>query len=159
MSRRRLAASALAATVLAVSSCGGSTGSSRHLTRAELIARADVICRRLNTKIAATDAGGEGGGLGQLLLSLAAYEQAVAVELRTLTPPASMADGWGQMVGGAQTLAGATAKLGEYEQAHNNELFKPSPTIRGASTAVREGTRRMTAAAQREGFKDCAQIQ
>jgi hypothetical protein len=130
MSRWRLAASVLAATVLGISGCGESTGSSKHLTRAELIARGDVICRRLSTKLAATATGEEGGGLAQLLLALAVYEHAVVAEMRKLTPPVSMADGWGQMVSGAQTLAGATAKLGEYEQAHNDQLFNPSPTRR-----------------------------
>jgi hypothetical protein len=158
MSRRRLAALTSALTVLAVSGCGGSTGPSRRLTRQELIARADVLCRRLSTKLAATAAGGEGGGLGPLQLSLAAYEHAVVVEMRKLPPPVSMADGWGQMVSGAQTLADATNKLGEYEQAHNNELFSPSPTTRAASSAIREGTRRITVAAAREGFTDCAQV-
>jgi hypothetical protein len=158
MSRRRLAAFLIAATVLAVSGCGGSIGSAKPLTRSALIARGDLICRRLNTKLTITAAGGEGGGLAHLLLSRAAYEHAVVVAMRTLTPPASMANGWEQMVSGAQTLAGATAKLGEYEKTHNYTLFNPSPTSRAATTAMAEGTRQITAAAGREGFNDCAQV-
>lgn len=159
MSRPRLAAFVIAATVLSVSGCGGSTGSAKPLTRSALIARGDLICRRLNTKLTITSAGGEGGGLTHLLLSRAAYEHAVVVAMRTLTPPASMADGWGQMVSGARTLANATAKLGEYEKTHNNTLFNPSPKSRATITAMAEGTRQITTAARREGFKDCMQVQ
>jgi hypothetical protein len=158
MSQRRLAIFVAAATVLSLSGCGESTGSSKPLTRSALIARADLICRRLNTKLTITAAGGEGGGLAHLLLSQAAYEHAVVVAMRALTPPASMANGWGQMVSGAQTLADATVKLGEYEKAHSNALFNPSPTSRATTTAMAEGTRQITAAAGREGFKDCAQV-
>jgi hypothetical protein len=155
MSRRHFAAFVVAAA--AVSGCGESTGSSKPLTRSALIARGNLICRRPNTKLT-TPAGGEGGGLAHLLLSRAAYEHAVAVEMRTLTPPASMANGWGQIVSGTQTLADATAKLGEYEQSHNHRFFTPNPTSHAASTAMAEGTRQLTAFARREGFKDCAQI-
>lgn|GEM_PF-2523916 len=158
MSRRRLAAFGASATVLSLSGCGESTGSAKPLTRSALIARGDLICRRLNTKLTITAAGGEGGGLAQLLLSQAAYEDAVTAAMRKLNPPASMANGWGQMVSGAQTLADATTKLGEYENSHNNTLFSPSPTSRAASTAMADGTRQLTAAAGREGFKDCAQV-
>jgi hypothetical protein len=158
MSRWPLAAFAPALTALAVLGCGESTVSSRPLTRAALVARADALCRRLNTKLAANAVGGEGGSLGQLMLSLAAYEHAVAEEMRRLTPPSSMADAWGQMIGGAQTLADGNAKLGAYEQAHGGQIFNPSPTTRAASSAISEGARRLTAAAAREGFTECATL-
>jgi hypothetical protein len=157
MSRRCHAAFAVAATVLSVTGCGESNDSSKPLTRSALIEQGDLICRRLNTKLTAR-AGGEGGGLAHLLLSRAAYVHATAAEMRKLTPPATMANGWEQMINGAQTLADGTAKLGEYEQSHNNAFFKPNPTSRAASTAMAEGTRQITATAGREGFKDCAQI-
>lgn len=154
MSRPLLAALALAATVLAASGCGESTGTTKPLTRAELIVRGDAICRRINARLAATTVG-KGGGFGQLMPPLAAYEHAAVLEMRKLTPPASMADGWGQVIGGAQMLADATAKIGEYAKANNNTLPTTPPT-RAAFTAAGAGTRQMIAAAHREGFDDCA---
>jgi hypothetical protein len=148
MSRRRLAALALAATTLAASGCGGSTSSSKSLTRLELVARGDAVCRRVNAKLAATTIRSK-----RDYARLAVYEQAAVAEMRKLTPPASMANGWRQVVTGAQTLANATAKIGEYSLA---DAFRGTPATRSAYTAAAEGTRQMVAAAQREGFKDCA---
>jgi hypothetical protein len=149
MSLRRLMAFAVAATVLVVSGCGGSAGSSKRLTRSELIARGNTICRRLNTKLAATTIRS-----ARDYVPLAAYEHAAVMEMRKLTPPASMTSGWGQMVAGTQMLADATAKLGTYPQAGG--FVATTPAVRTAFTAAVEGTKRMTAAAGREGFKDCA---
>jgi hypothetical protein len=151
MSLRRLMAFVVAATVLVVSGCGESADSPKRLTRSELIARGDTICRRLSIKLAATTIRS-----AQSYVPLAAYEHAAVVEMRNLTPPASMANGWGQMVGGAQKLADATAKLGTYPQAGG--FVATTPAVRTAFAAAVEGTKQMSAAAGREGFKDCAQI-
>lgn len=154
MSPPRFVALVLVATTLAASGCGGSSGSSGSLTRSELIARGDLICRRINTRLTGTTIGRQ-GSFAQLMPSLAAYEHAAVAEMRKLTPPASMADGWRQIVKGAQTLADATAKVGSYARGNPN-ISQASPPLRAAFTAAGEGTQHMVAAARREGFQDCA---
>lgn len=155
MSPWRFPALLLAVTVLAASGCGESADPSASLTRSTLIARGDLLCERLNTKLAATTVG-KAGGYAQIFPPLAAYEHAVVAQMRKLTPPASMANSWGQLVNGAQTLADATAKIGEDAKANNN-LLRASSSTRAAFTAAGQGTRQMKTAAGREGFKDCAQ--
>jgi hypothetical protein len=156
MSRRHLAALALVATTLAASGCGGSAGSSGSLTRSELIARGDAICRRINAKLRATTVT-SARDYARLAPPLAAYEQAAVAEMRKLTPPASMANGWNQVVSGAQMLADGTAKLGQYAQRSNPFQAHQTPSVHAAFVATAEGMRQMVAAAQREGFNDCAQ--
>jgi hypothetical protein len=148
MSRRRLAALTLVATVLAASGCGGSAGSTKPLTRSELIARGDTICRRINARLAAIRIKS-----AKDYARLGAFEQAAVANMRELTPPASMSSGWGQVVSGAQTLADATAKIGTFPRV---EAFGTTPAAHEAFAAAGAGTRQMVAAAQREGFKDCA---
>lgn len=145
---RPLATLALAASVLAAAGCGESAGSTKQLTRSELIVRGDALCRRINARLAATriKSGKDNARLG-------AYEQAEVAEMRRLTPPASMASGWRQVVTGAQTLADATTKIGQYPL---EGYFQPRPAVRAAFIAAGAGTKQMVTAAQREGFKDCA---
>lgn len=149
MSRRCPAAFGLVAIVFAASGCGGSTGSTKPLTRSELIARADAICRRINAQLNTI-----GIKSGKDYARLGAYEQAAVAEMRRLTPPTSMASGWEQVVSGAQARADATAKIGTYPP--EGAFVARKPAVRAAYAAAGTGMRRMTVAAQREGFKDCA---
>ncbi len=166
MSRTRLIALALVATALTVAGCGGSTktvgatqassvGSTQSsspsgaLTRSELIAKADPICRRVNAEISAK-VYRTAASIGQLAPELASFEQAATTELRSLTPPASLAQDWHQIVADNQTRAEDTAKLGEYirakKQAAANSLLISTGPIQ----------RQMLAIAARDGFNDCS---
>jgi hypothetical protein len=156
MSRPLLAALALAATALTASGCGGSAGSTKPLTRSELIARGDAICRRINAKIS-TITVSSAQDYARLAPPLAAYEQTAVAEMRKLTPPASMANDWKQIVTGAQMLADGTAKLGEYAQTSNPFQAHQTPSVHAAFVATTEGAKQIVTAAQREGFNDCAQ--
>jgi hypothetical protein len=172
------AAIALAGAALATSGCGGSskpssgttssaqTASStvtqpaghtepsartEPLTRAELIAQADVICRRVNQTRASITIKKKGEFV-TVLPRLAAYERAAVAEMRKLTPPASMAKSWSQIIAGAQTVAEVTGAGTEH--AKNGTL---NDTQSLAARAAK-GMQQMLAAATREGFKDCAQL-
>jgi hypothetical protein len=120
-----------------------------QLTRTELIARADLICRRVNEKRASTTLGSR-QAYARLLPQIAAYERAAAAEMRTLTPPASMAKSWKRIVAGIQAVADETSILGEYAIA--NKLAQADA---GSVVAVKT-MRRTRTLAGREGFKDCA---
>lgn len=149
MSRTQLAALALAATTLSATGCGESPKTTT-LTHAELIAKADPICARVNAKRASSTIRSR-EDYARLVPPLAAYEQTAVAELGKLIPPASMASDWKQVVAGAQTLANNTAKLGEYAKANN---LAASRTLFSTDAKAQE---QMLAAAKRIGFKDCAQ--
>lgn len=150
MTRTRLTALALTATTLAASGCGGS--SAKSLTSAELIQKADAVCKRVNARL--TLANGEVKSrqdIGRLAPQLAAFQQSAVAELKKLTPPASLANDWKQIVAGAQTLAVNTAKLGEYARSNN---MSGARQLVSSSKSVQQ---QMLATAKRDGFKDCSQ--
>ena len=154
MSRPQLAALALAATTLAVSGCGSSktasTGVStstaptsttaagttaaatatvkitpgKHLTRAEVIADAGAICKRIKARHALEKLATQQDFVREIP-RFASYQQAALAELSKLTPPASMAHEWGQFVAAAHTLAGDTTRLGEYAKARHFAAMGP----------------------------------
>lgn len=173
----RLAVLALIATTLVASGCGGTSQSSNGtvastqnrasgtskstiatqspaptpvLTRAQLIARADLICHRVNAKRALLRISGE-QDVARQLPPLAVYEQEAVVELRKLTPPPSMTAGWQRIVQGSESFAEATASLGESAKA------KKLPQAETLSIVAERTLKRTFALAKQEGFNDCAQ--
>jgi hypothetical protein len=142
-----LAAIMLAATALTASGCGKSA---KPLTRAQLIAKGDAICRRINRKLASTNIKSE-QDIARVAPKLASYEQEALADLGRLVPPASMADDWKVIVAGAQTLADNVAKLGEYAKANN---LKAGRALIVSSEKVQ---RELQTTAKRDGFKDCSQ--
>jgi hypothetical protein len=176
MSRIRLVALVLVASALASSGCGSTTKSSnqtaqsapptsststtssssttqpstRPLTREQLIAKADAICFAINAKRnAITITRIE--DFGRVIPPFAAYDEAAVAELRKLTPPASMAEGWKQIVTSAKEFADAVTKFGEYTRIH-----KTNNGTHSLNLTVIRATREMNTVAKREGFKDCA---
>ena len=175
MNHLRLVAVALATTSIAASGCGGSsktssgtastpTGSSTShtessptepstqtgpLTRAELIAQADTICRRLNQKRLSTTVGAR-QTYADVLTPVAAYDQAAAAQMRKLTPPASIAKDWNQIVSGTQAIADAMTATVAYAKAGKLKEAEP------LSIKLERATQQILSAAKRAGFKDCA---
>lgn len=139
--RTSLAALALAATALATG-CGGSQG----LSRSQLIAKADLICKRTNEKIHASNLGPR--NIIRLAPGLAVYEEQSAAELAKLQPPSSMADDWKTIVDDFQVVGRSLAEIG-----HAKSLKEAIPSGNTISRAQGERAR----AAQRNGFRDCAQ--
>lgn len=145
---RRLLGVLLAAGALTSAGCGESA---KPLTRAQLLHRADTICRKLNKKLSSIKVKTEKEFVRELP-KLAGYEQDSLAELSKLVPPARMAEDWKMIVAGAQTLADDVAKLGEDAKAKH---------LKAARTVVNEigkVQQRTTAIAKRDGFKDCTQI-
>lgn len=94
----RLFGAALAAIALVVASgCGGSSStSSKPLTLAELTAKADAICKRIIPQVDWEKA--DPKTLPHVVGHLAALEEQAASELEKLTPPASIADEWREII-------------------------------------------------------------
>jgi hypothetical protein len=177
MLHARLATVALATAATAVAGCGGSSknaqtgsvtsqaasksitthgesssnaksASGKSLTRAQLVARGNEICARVNAKRAATSITTH-SQLLTLVPRLAAFEESAALEMGKLLPPASMAADWRQIVSTAELIAADTANLGlalrKTDLAKATASFNADASTRRAALAL----------AERDGFKEC----
>ncbi|MGH2879520.1 MAG: hypothetical protein ACRDK4_07950 [Solirubrobacteraceae bacterium] len=149
MSSTRIAA-VLAASALVGAGCGGSSPStSGSLTRAELIAKADVICARVHVEYHANGYTTK-ASIARLAPILAGDEQTAVDELRGLRAPASMVSDWNMIIDNAQTTATDTAKLGQL--AKEGKFDQAAPLF----NANQQNEHRALAVAARDGFKECA---
>jgi hypothetical protein len=94
---------AWAAALLGAYGCGGSSSSSKPLTRAELTAKADAICRRVTGEVDWSKV--KPATLPTVAGRLAGLEEQAASELDELTPPASMLAEWRLIVDGFRLTA------------------------------------------------------
>jgi hypothetical protein len=148
MGPRRLAAAMLAAIAVAVAGCGGSE---KPLTHAELVGKANAICKTVTAKFA-TKSAHSVQDIARVAPELAAFEQKALSELSKLVPPADLESDWKQFVAGAEVLAENTSKLGEYAKA--NDLKAATGLIASTETTQRQ----MRAIAKRDGLTECEQV-
>lgn len=99
-SAARLGLTALALTCAAgaASGCGGTSSAHKPLTRAQLTAKANAICRRVIGEVDWSKVTPQ--ELPRVVSRLAALEEHAAAELNKLVPPASIADEWRLVVDG-----------------------------------------------------------
>ncbi|HWX87033.1 MAG TPA: hypothetical protein VNX67_02550 [Solirubrobacteraceae bacterium] len=143
-----MAAIALTAITLAVSGCGSSP---KPLTRAELTAKANAICKTVTAKIASKTIKTQ-QEIARVASELASFEQTALASLSKLVPPAELEGDWKRFVSGAQTLAENTEKLGEYAKANNLKGAK------GLITSSEATQKQMVAIAKRDGLTACEQV-
>jgi hypothetical protein len=147
------AASVATTPITSASSQTGATGngSGKPLSASQLVARADAICARLNTKLG-RDVVHNQPEVARVAPHRAAIEQAALTELSRLLPPASMATDYQQMLAVRHTLIEDTIKLGIDAKAGYAQAERP---VYSSSTAL---VGQMAATAQRNGFKHCGQL-
>jgi|HubBroStandDraft_3_1064219.scaffolds.fasta_scaffold44031_2 hypothetical protein len=149
MEARGMAVAAFVAIALAAGGCGGS--SAKPLTRAELTAKANAICRTVSAKLA-TNTIKNAQEMARTAPKLASFEQNALSELSRLVPPAALESDWQAFIAGAQKLAENTAKLGEYAKTKNLRAA-------GALIAMSENIQqRMLKIVKRDGIRDCEQV-
>jgi hypothetical protein len=148
MEYRNKAAIALTLTVFAASGCGSSP---KPLTRAELTAKANAICKTVTAKIASKSVSTE-QQISRVAGELASFEQAALADLSKLVPPMELENDWKRFVSGAQTLAENTAKLGEYAKTKNLKAAK------GLILSSEATQKQMVAIAKRDGLTACEQV-
>jgi len=147
MTRRSLVAPALLAAV-AVAGCGGS----KELSRSELIAKADPICRKANNALDSSKITPK--NLPSLAPGLATtYEQASS-ELAKLKPPLSMAADWKVIVSGYRRAGVGFQELGVASK--TSSLAKPSKTLIAGEKEQFGGQHDRAVTASRNGFVDCS---
>jgi hypothetical protein len=144
----RLAAATLAATTVAIAGCGGSQ---KPLTHAELVSKANAICKTVTAKFA-TKSANSVQQIARIAPELAGFEQKALSELSKLVPPAKLESDWKQFVAGAEMLAENTSKIGEDAKANN--LKATGPLIVSSEKTQRQ----MQAIAKRNGLTECEQV-
>ncbi|HEY5194245.1 MAG TPA: hypothetical protein VIJ39_10295 [Solirubrobacteraceae bacterium] len=128
-------------------------GSGPPLAASQLVAKADSICARLNTELAAAkDVVQNQEDVVRVAAQRGALEQRAIAELSKLTPPSSIAKDYEQIVTARQALLEQTKKLGEEAAAGNVSAEAP---VSAATTSV---VREMGEAAQRSGFGACGTL-
>jgi hypothetical protein len=144
-----LAALILGTIAFAASGCGGSANA---LTRDELVAKANAICKTANNYRHSTLAHKSGAAYRAALAQIGKNEQVAVVSLRKLTAPSSISGDWKQIVDAEGKLAEDTVELGEYVQEHNRRGARLLINVAGP---VEE---QMSALANKDGLRDCARF-
>ncbi len=144
----RLGAIAIAATTVAIAGCGGSE---KPLTHAELVSKANAICKTVTAKLA-TKRANSVQDIARVAQELASFEQQALSELSKLVPPANLESDWKHFIADAELLAENTSKLGEY--AKTNDL----KAARGLITSSDTTQHQMQAIAKRNGLTECEQV-
>ncbi len=146
---RTLAVPALATLAFAAAGCGSSP---KPLTRAQMTARADAICGRVRAKLSSVGTLQAGPQIARVTRRLSGFEQGALADLSALVPPAALEADWKRFLAGAESLAEATVKLGEYA------AEKKSNSIAPLLASAEATERQMTAIARRDGFTACANV-
>lgn len=135
---------------VAITGCGGSSSpKTPPLTRSELIARGDVICKRLQTNLSSTSIKDE-EELIRFLPRVVAYQRQAFDELSHLTPPGDMAGDWKTILAGAKTLADISSKIAEAAKAKDTATYR---ALFAESSKVQQ---HVVTVAGRDGFKWCS---
>jgi hypothetical protein len=146
--------SSTAASGGAGSAAGGSTaagaprGTSTALTRAELTASANTICKRLRARLLATGRKESGD---RVYSQSAVYELKTLADLQSLTPPAEMAGDWQQVLATVNTLAQGSKQLAAYLRAKN---MSAANTLVNSYVPVKQ---KAALVARRDGLRECAE--
>jgi hypothetical protein len=149
----RSAQSGTATTSTSVASSNESehSGGPETSVRSIAVIDADTICKRLNEELKRHEPG-NGGQVSPTAHIRAALELRALVELRKLTPPASIAHDYNAMLADRRTLIEETPKLGRAIDAKDTRtevrVFATSSTV----------IHRMKNMAARDGFTYCGEV-
>jgi hypothetical protein len=133
------------------------TRSDASLTRGQLIAEAEPICKRLDAELSATENVKQSADpklrmseIARIDPGHAALEQKAADELDRLKPPRSLAHDWAQIVSYRHRLASELASLAR-AAAH-----KDMNAVNGLAKSKEATHALLRKLATRDGFKECA---
>jgi hypothetical protein len=147
------------AIALAGAGCGGSSTSTgagqprpAHAS-SPLVAKADAICNELNRRLAAEHvASTDDHELARITPVSAFLEEQAIHELSALTPPASLAHDWQQMMGYRRTLARELTELGRAAKA------KDEPGVQGLIASKKLVHHKLELLATHAGLVACARL-
>jgi hypothetical protein len=149
----------LTVAVLVSTGCGGASKAAPAGTRhpdgstSRFIAGADAICKRLNAELTPnTSAHLSGTELARSTLRNAALERAVLARLSKLTVPASLADGWKQLLSDRRTLVAELVMLAQSVKSNDTEK------LHALAVSKFRLHQKLRETASRDGFKDCSHV-
>jgi hypothetical protein len=116
------------------------------------IAVADRVCRRVNDELTAAPSQRELRGVASSARHNVHIERRAITELGKLTPPASLAGDWRQLIAYRARLAEELAKLGQSAQAGD------AAGVRALAASKKLVHEQLSQLAARDGFKDCALV-
>jgi hypothetical protein len=123
----------------------------RPLTRRQLIARADAICGKTNTKLSTLSIITK-KEFARLLPQVAVYYTTETSELGKLVPPPTMAHAWQQILSGFQQYTTYTNTVAGYARANN--FTAAAPIIRTAEVMHHN----LAAFVKQSGFRRCSRL-
>jgi hypothetical protein len=144
---RAAALLSVALATLVVVGCGGSSS----LSRADLVSRANTICKRVNDKISAAGTATSAADVVRIGPGIVAAEQQGLNELRKLKPPSSLKADWNKILADLQVITNNAGKL--VAAARKNDSAS-------AQQAANDSTQRQTELdrlAGRDKLSQCAQ--
>ncbi len=127
---------------------GEASSPTATLSRSELIARADPICQRFNTRRESAKLGSIHSD--RMLAPLVSYEWSRIAELTNLTPPRAMAVEWSQTLNDLRTIAETTATIATYASGEE------ARAIRSLLPTITEAERKLRALAGSDHLSACA---
>jgi hypothetical protein len=144
----------LAAILAASSGCGGSNG----LSRSELIARADPICRQANQRLRSSKF--DVPNMARLAPVIATAFTQAASELGKLSPPSSMSADWGVIVDGFRRAGVGFQEIGQGAKGLPPDIrvFARSKTLIEGEAEMTKAQRDRSVTAARDGFNDCSRF-
>jgi hypothetical protein len=133
---------------VAVAGCGSAT----PLTRAQLVSRANALCTQLHNKMKQVGPAKTTQDLAHLAHKLAGFEQQQLEAMHKLTPPASLASDWKQMLQGAEDIAEAAGTLSTDVQLKKDKAAGEALKQAGK---VQQHIKPIT---ERDGFTSCKEL-
>src|SRR5665811_446099 len=118
---------------------------------ARLIASADGICRRFNAQLTG-ESRAQTSDIARTAPRNAAIESRAVGELSKLTPPASLASDWSQILAYRRTLAQELVVLAQDARAGN------AAGMRALAASKKKVRNELSRLAARDGFKDCTSV-
>ena len=141
---------ALAALALGIAVAG--CGSTKPLTRAQLVSHANALCTQVQTKMKQAGPAKTTQELAQLADKLASFEQHQLESMRKLKPPSSLAADWKQMIEGAEEIAEDAGTLSTDVQ------LKKEKAAREALQRIGNVEQHIPPLAKRDGFTSCTEL-
>jgi hypothetical protein len=128
-----------------------STHSEERAATSRLIASADAICRRFNKELTGASRP-QASKVARTAPRNAALEQRAVAELSKLTPPASLARDWKQIIAYRRTLAEELVTLARDAKADNVQGMQ---ALAASKKRVHD---ELTKLAAHDGFTDCSSV-
>ncbi|MGI8557746.1 MAG: hypothetical protein ACR2ND_05480 [Solirubrobacteraceae bacterium] len=140
----------LLALVAATAAAGCGSSSTSPLSKSELVAKGDAICKRVNDGIRNVGPTNTAADVAKVAPKVYALEQQGVNDLRKLTPPGAVASDYTSFLDKTQVLTDDANKIGAAAKTNDK---KTAQTIASEAASASASA---TSSASKLGFKDCA---